>query len=128
LPSSRGRYLLVPRPLGVTLFKGGNCHPQIVAPPDQRPRQYRIHDVGPVGNLGALFFGCDVGFDLLNGANKISQYLTEYSDLSYRTLARRLKTRLHVHLLVPSVLVRHIQGLDAEPGHTHRKPFANFGP
>jgi len=34
LPLSRGCCLLVPRPLGVTLFKVGNCHPQIVAPPD----------------------------------------------------------------------------------------------
>jgi len=61
-----------------------------------------------VGNPGALFFGCDVGFDQLNGANKISQYLTNYCDLSYCTFARCLETRLYVHLRAPNGLVRHI--------------------
>ena len=73
VPLSRGCHLLAQRSLGVTLFKGGNGHLEIVAPLDQRPRQYRIFDVGSVGNPGALLFGCDFGFDQLNGANKISQ-------------------------------------------------------
>jgi hypothetical protein len=42
--------VLVPSSLGVTLFKGGNGHLEIVAPLDQRPRQYRILSVGSVEN------------------------------------------------------------------------------
>jgi hypothetical protein len=128
VPLSRGCYLLVLSPLGVTLFKGGNGHLEIVAPLDQRPRQYRILNVGSVGNPGALFFGCDVGLDQLNGANKISQYLTNYCDLSYCTFARCLKTRLYVHLRASNGLVRHIKSLDAELLTHHRKLFANNDP
>src|SRR5260221_10756874 len=128
MPSSCGCHLLVQRSLGVTLFKGGNGHPEIVASLDQRPRQDRILDVGTVGNPGALFFECDVGFDQLNGANKISQYLTNDCDLSYRTFAPCLKTSLYVHLRAPNVLVRHISCMDSEQLNTHRKLFANYAP
>jgi hypothetical protein len=109
---SCGCDLLARRSLGVTLFKGGNGHPEIVAPLDQRPRQYRILDVGPVGNPGAPFFGCDLGFDQLNGANKVSQYLPDYCGLSYRTFACCLKTGWCIHLGAPDGSVRHIQFMD----------------
>jgi hypothetical protein len=114
MPSSRSCYRLLLRSLGVTLFKGGNGDLEIVAPLGQRPRQYRIPDVGPVGNPGARFFGRDVGFDQLNGANKISQYLSNDCDLSYRTFARCLKTSLYVHLRAPNGSVRHIWCMDAK--------------
>ncbi|MET3844599.1 hypothetical protein [Bradyrhizobium sp. OAE829] len=98
VPLSRGCHLLVQRSLGVTLFKGGNGHLEVVAPLDQRPRQYRIFDVGSVGNPGALLFGCDFGFDQLNGANKISQHLADCCDLSQSAFACCLKTSVYVHL------------------------------
>jgi hypothetical protein len=112
---SRGCHrLLQRRSLGVTLLESGNGRLKIVASLDQRPRQDRILDVGSVGNPGARFFGRDVGFDQLNGANKIRQYLTDDRDLSYRTFAPCLKTSLYVHLGAPDVLVRHISCIDSE--------------
>jgi hypothetical protein len=45
----------------------------------------------------------------LNGADKISQYLTNHC-----SFARCLKTRLHTHLSAPNDLVRHTQRLVAE--------------
>jgi hypothetical protein len=100
---SRSCYLLVLRSLGETPFKEGNGHLEIVAPLDQRPRQNRILGVGSVGNPGAPFFGCDVGFDQFNGPNKISQHLTNHSDLSYGNFVRGLKLGLHIHLPAPNV-------------------------
>jgi hypothetical protein len=101
VPLGRGCYLLVLRSLGVTLFKGGNGDLEIAAPLDQRPP-------------GALFFGCDVGFDQLNGADKISQYLTDDCDLSYRTFACCLKTSLDIHLRAPNGLVRDTWCMDPD--------------
>ena len=53
-------------------------------------------------NAGALFLGRDLAFDQLNGADKISQCLTNHC-----SFARCLKTRLHTHLGAPNDLVRH---------------------
>ena len=53
--------------------------------------------------LARSFFGLDLAFDQLNGADKISQYLTNHC-----SFARCLKMRLHTHLGAPDDLVRHI--------------------
>ena len=104
-----GRCLLVRRSLGETLLKGVDGHLEIIAPLDQGPCQHWILDIRPVGNAGALFLGRDLAFDQLNGADKISQYLTNHC-----SFARCLKTRLHTHLSAPNDLVRHTQRLVAE--------------
>ena len=103
------RCLLVRRLLGETLFKGVDGHLEIIAPLDQGPCQDWILDIRPVGNAGALFLGRDLAFDQLNGADKISQYLTNHC-----SFARCLKTRLYTHLDAPNDLVRHTQRLVAE--------------
>ena len=96
------RCLLVRRSLGETLFKGADGHLEIIAPLDQGPCQHWILDIRAVGSTGALFLGRDLAFDQLNGADKISQYLTNHCGF-----ARCLKTRRHAHLGAPDDLVRH---------------------
>jgi hypothetical protein len=98
---SRG-YLLVRRSLGETLFKGADGHLEIIAPLDQGPCQHWLLNVRSVGNAGALFFGRNLAFDQLNGADKINQHLTNHC-----SFARCLKTRVHTHLGAPNGLVRH---------------------
>src|SRR5437867_1318499 len=72
------RCLLVRRSLGETLFKGADGKLEIIAPLDQGPCQHWILDIRPVESAGALFLGRDLPFDQSNGADKISQYLTNH--------------------------------------------------
>jgi hypothetical protein len=96
------RCLLVKRSLGKMLFKGVDCHLEIVAPIEEGARQRWIPDIGPVGNAGAFFLDRDLAFDQMDGADKIRQYLTDHC-----SFARCLKTGLYIHFGAPNGLVRH---------------------